>query len=361
MRWARISFVFVLLAATLSGYAPINALGQSFGAASPVSMPLAVAASIPLRQGWNLVASPLTPSDPAAASVFASIAGLFDVAYAYDACDTADPWKKYDPKAPAIASDLTIVSAARGLWIKASADTTWIVSGTTPIQVDISLCAGQNLISYPSVGSAALPDALAGIAGKYSKVYAFDSADASDPWKIFDPQAPAFVNDLTALGPTRGYWIDMKTAATLTVGSPVGAFPKSERAILRRRRELLRDGDLLVRPDHSHRELCRCAHGLQPGQARRQRGCLRSSLWYDTSPSAADLTAWDAVTIYLSLDGGPGSALERQHLSLRRATELVGGARRGGRLSTGTTAQPGMPPPSLRDCQRLARRRAQHK
>ena len=255
------------------------------------------------------MASPVTPSDPAAGSVFASIAGRFDVVYAYDACDTADPWKKYDPKAPPIASDLTTISAARGLWIKATADTTWIVTGTAPVQVDISLCAGQNLISYPSVGAAALPDALAGIAGKYSKVYAFDSADASDPWKIFDPQAPAFVNDLTALGPTRGYWIDMKTPATLTVGSPAGASrrvnaPYFDGAV--KYSEMAVSWFGRITPTENYADV---RMGYNRDKLVVNVAAFDRRLWYDTSPSATDLTAWDAVTIYLSLDGGPGSTL----------------------------------------------------
>ncbi len=32
-------------------------------------------------------------------------------------------------------------------------------------------------------------------------------------------------------------------------------------------------------------------------------------LWYDTTPSPGDLNAWDAATLYLSLDGGAGAAL----------------------------------------------------
>jgi hypothetical protein len=309
MRWTKISFTFILLLTTLLAGAPINAVGQSSGVALPVSTQLAVAASIPLRQGWNLVASPVIPNDPAAASVFASIAGLFDVAYAYDACDAADPWKKYDPKAPPIANDLTTVSAARGIWIKASTDTTWIVSGTTPARVDIPLCAGQNLISYPSVGTTALPDALASIADRYSKVYSFDSADALGLWKVFDPQAPTSVNDLTALGPTRGYWIEMKTPATLTVGSPAGASRRvnapyfdggvkySEMAVSWFGRITPAENYADVRMGYNQDELVVNVAAFD------------RRLWYDTSPSAADLTAWDAVTLYLSLDGGPGSTL----------------------------------------------------
>ena len=92
------------------------------------------------------MASPVIPSDPAAASVFASIGGLLDLVYAYDACDTVDPWKKYDPKALPITNDLSTVNVASGLWIKASTDATWLVTGTTPDLVNIPLCAGQNLI-----------------------------------------------------------------------------------------------------------------------------------------------------------------------------------------------------------------------
>jgi len=310
MRWARISFIFVLLATTLSVCAPINALGQSSSAALPVSMPPAVAASIPLRQGWNLVASPVTPSDPAAASVFASIAGLFDLAYAYDACDTADPWKKYDPKAPPITNDLSTVTVASGLWIKASADTTWIVTGTTPALVNILLCAGQNLIGYPSGGAADLPDALAGIAGKYNTVYAFDSADTSDPWKLFDPKAPVFVNDLTALSPKKGYWIEMKVPSALTVGAPTGTTRRvnapyfdgatnySELAVFWFGRVTPMENYADVRIGYNRDKLIVNVAAFD------------RRLWYDTSPSASDMTAWDAVTIYLSLDSGPGNTLD---------------------------------------------------
>jgi hypothetical protein len=74
-----------------------------------------------------------------------------------------------------------------------------------------------NLIGYPSAAAVALPDALAGIAGKYDLVYAYDAADTADQWKKFVPNAPPFVNDLTALGPGKGYWIRMTEAATLVV------------------------------------------------------------------------------------------------------------------------------------------------
>ena len=62
-----------------------------------------------------------------------------------------------------------------------------------------------------------LPAALAGIAGKYDLVYAYDAADAADPWKKYDPAAPAFANDLAQMGPGKGYWLRATQAVTLTL------------------------------------------------------------------------------------------------------------------------------------------------
>ena len=181
MRSTNTLFRLVALAILITASSPHNAVGLAPDTETPVLVQPMTSTSVSLRQGWNLVASPLIPSDPAPAAVFASIAGRFDVVYAYDACDAADPWKEYDPKASPITNDLPTISVARGLWIKATADASWIITGTAPTQVNIALCAGQNLIGYPSAGATALPDALAGIAGKYSKVYTYDSADTCGP------------------------------------------------------------------------------------------------------------------------------------------------------------------------------------
>jgi len=70
--------------------------------------------------------------------------------------------------------------------------------------VVVPLCVGTNLISYPSSESVPLPDALASLAGKYSRVLAFDTAELVDPWKIFDPQSPSSVNDLATIGRRKG-------------------------------------------------------------------------------------------------------------------------------------------------------------
>jgi len=176
-------------------------------------------ASIPLHQGWNLVALPLILADPSPSAIFAPIAGRYSAAFAYNACDSADPWKKFDPNAPSFANDLTAIGTGQGLWIEATANTTLTVTGTVPGNASIQLCAGANLIDYPSIATVPLPDALASIAGKYQRIHAYEPADSADPWKSFDPNVPPFINDLSTLGPGRGYWVQMTEPAILVLNN----------------------------------------------------------------------------------------------------------------------------------------------
>jgi hypothetical protein len=178
-----------------------------------------VQVSIPLRQGWNLVASSVLPGDPAPGTVLALISGQYSAVFAYDACDAVDPWKKYDPAAPPFVNDLVSIDAAQGLWILATADTTLTITGTIPASLDLTLCSGANLIGYPVATPVVLPEALASIAGKYSLVCTYEAADAADPWKAFYPAAPPVVSDLNSMGAGKGYWVQMTEPALLLMGS----------------------------------------------------------------------------------------------------------------------------------------------
>jgi hypothetical protein len=48
-------------------------------------------------------------------------------------------------------------------------------------------------------------------------VLAFHADDTSDQWKLFDPNVPVWVNDLTTMAPGWGYWIHMTADDTLPV------------------------------------------------------------------------------------------------------------------------------------------------
>jgi hypothetical protein len=66
--------------------------------------------------------------------------------------------------------------------------------------------SGWNLIGYNSLSSNPIDTALAPLSGNYSIVWAYDTAEGG-VWKMYDPNAPVFVNDLTEMEPGRGYWI----------------------------------------------------------------------------------------------------------------------------------------------------------
>jgi hypothetical protein len=176
-----------------------------------------VAVQIPLAAGWNLIAIPLVLDDPSPAAAFASIAGQYDVVYAYEGCDSGNPWRRFNPNAPPWVNNLTAVDAAHGYWLRTTEATVLTLTGTPAENTSIGLCRGWNLIGYPSAAPVLLPDALSGIAGQYSLVYAYDALDPADPWKRFAPMAPPITNDLTELGPGKGYWLLMTTDATLVV------------------------------------------------------------------------------------------------------------------------------------------------
>jgi hypothetical protein len=173
--------------------------------------------SLALAANWNLIAIPRTLADPTLPAALDSITGTYNLVYAYDACDPADPWKKYDPTAPSFANDLTGMDVQRGYWLLTTQPVTLTVAGARPGATSIPLCAGWNLIGYPSAAPVMLPGALASIAGQYDLVYAYDAADAADPWKKYAPAAPWFTNDLAELGPGKGYWIRMTETGTMVV------------------------------------------------------------------------------------------------------------------------------------------------
>ncbi|MFQ5593658.1 MAG: RHS repeat-associated core domain-containing protein [Anaerolineae bacterium] len=187
---------------------------------SPFSILHSPISNIPLTTGWNLISLPLEPPDTDPAAVLSSIAGQYNLAYAYDGCDAADPWKLYDPAAPPPANDLTAIDHRIGLWIEMTADATLDVAGTQPTSTDIPLCEGWNLIGYPLDEAWPVAEALASIEGKYDLIFAYDPTDVADPWEVFEVGVPAWSNDLQVMQAGRGFWVHATEDVTLTIAKP---------------------------------------------------------------------------------------------------------------------------------------------
>ncbi len=180
---------------------------------------ITIVTSVALQPSWNLSSLPLVPTDTSIETVLSSISGSYDLVYAYDGCDTADPWKRYDVNAPPYANDLTNLDGKMGIWIRVADSPTLSVSGQVPTRTDIRLCEGWNLVGYPSTQAKSITNALSSIEGKYALVYAYDASDTADPWKKYDVNAPPYANDLTEMRSGLGYWIKVSEDCLLTVSN----------------------------------------------------------------------------------------------------------------------------------------------
>lgn len=192
--------------------APISAENQL---AAPDSPTAETQAAVALAPAFNLASINWQPTNVPPAAVLAPVAAAVRKVYAYDACDSVDPWKIYDPASPA-SSDLTAITPKIGFWLEANARVTLPEAGPVPSSVAIPLCVGWNLIGFPKASARPVADALSSIAGKYLRVFGFDPDDVVDPWEVYDVAVPAWANDLAMLQPGRGYWIYIVEATTLT-------------------------------------------------------------------------------------------------------------------------------------------------
>ena len=175
-------------------------------------------AAVPVVPAFNLLSISWQPNDPAPGAVFLPIASAVRRVFAFDACDTADPWKVWDPASPG-SSDLTAITPAKGFWLEGQGSATLPEGGPEPTTTSIPLCLGWNLIGYPAGSARPVATALASIAGQYIRLFGFDPTDSADPWEVYDVAVPAWANDLIELRPGRGYWIYVTEATTLVVSN----------------------------------------------------------------------------------------------------------------------------------------------
>ncbi|MBC7262866.1 MAG: hypothetical protein H5T64_00735 [Chloroflexi bacterium] len=192
--------------------------------ASPTSTPTqtrtpgpVATAYLPIVMGWNLLSLPIEPDSPAVEELLAPIAGAYDLVYAYEGCDQADPWKKYDTNVPPFLNDLQNIHETEGFWLHGMSAATLSISGHRVTEVTIPLCAGWNLVGYPLNTSQPVAYALRTIDGLYDLVYAYDASDTTDPWKKYDVNVPPFLNDLTEMRPGWGYWIHVTADCELSI------------------------------------------------------------------------------------------------------------------------------------------------
>ena len=80
--------------------------------------------------GWNLVGFPASAAAdlPGILEDKGVASGVYSLVYSYDASDSIDPWKLYDPLGPSYSNDLVNLSPGLGFWIYVTEDATWMVN-----------------------------------------------------------------------------------------------------------------------------------------------------------------------------------------------------------------------------------------
>jgi len=114
------------------------------------------------------------------------------------------------------------MDATTGFWVRATASAELTLDSCSPSSVSIELYVGWNLIGYPSGATRPISEALAGIAGKYEMVCAYDATDAADPWKRYDTGVTSVFNDLTEMIPGHGYWVHALESCLWSPGAASG-------------------------------------------------------------------------------------------------------------------------------------------
>jgi len=168
-------------------------------------------AQIALGPGYNLASLPIVPQETTMPDVLSSIAGKYTKVFAF----IDGRWRQYIVGAPPIVNNLTEINERTGFWIFMSPSATLFVQGHIPGTTDIALREGDNLVGYPGTTARPVTEALASIAGKYTKVFGY----VDGRWRQYIVGAPPFVNNLTHLEPGYGYWIVTTEACTWVVSN----------------------------------------------------------------------------------------------------------------------------------------------
>ena len=203
------------------GFRAADSDGNAVVATAPVTVS-ALTHSLALVPGWNLVSFNVHPTDTSVAAVLSSIAGKYDLLYAWDATGASSNngnWLKAD-NIPMSSDTLLALDETMGFWIHMTSAGTLLVSGSMPSTTAIPVwdnAGGWNLVGYPSAVDGALPAVLGDLGTDYSLVYSYRAADTGDPWKVFDRTAPPYGNDLFSLQPGWGYWIKVNADHTWNV------------------------------------------------------------------------------------------------------------------------------------------------
>ncbi len=200
----------------------------SYVATTTVLQKIRYSRIIYLKEGWNLMSTPLVLENPTIVTVLAGI--NYDSIYTWNvtkAVQTGDGWMSY---VRGKGGDLREIETDRGYWLKVNEPAALILTGTKPETPRmIHLYPGWNFVGLSSLDTVNINNTLYNI--KYSGVYGWNATLASaDPrgvgWVVYStriepaitsikPYTPSgmgrvegIIKDyITSFEPGKGYWI----------------------------------------------------------------------------------------------------------------------------------------------------------
>ncbi len=157
-----------------------------------------------LEIGTNLVSVPVLTSDPSLASVLKTLS--WDKAWTYDSSDPTDPWKSHEVSKPV--NDLLVTNAQSGLWVNVLTADFYTVAGIVPMETDLMLNAGWNLVGYSGFSPGYTISNLA-TDTNCSRVESFNQT--SDPYYL------KALSSLDVMQAGHAYWIQVPVGTIWTI------------------------------------------------------------------------------------------------------------------------------------------------
>ena len=148
---------------------------------------------IDLVPEWNMISTPLNPTNTSIKSAWSTIESSYDKAYSWNAIK--QDWDKTIGRTPT----LTDMYIDRGYWIHMTTSDTLILVGTVQTSTDFTLVSnGWTMVGYPSLKTRALSDVIDGL---YDKAYSWNAT--KQDWDKTEGRTPT----LTKMTTERGYMV----------------------------------------------------------------------------------------------------------------------------------------------------------
>lgn len=169
--------------------------------------------AIELLAGWNLVALPVDPVDPAPSAVFQALEndGQFLSAWTYDAA--GETWSRY-PAAPAGLPELTEIRSGRAYWVRVTSVSTLVVDGVeaSASQASSNLSVGWNLLGFTLDEAKSYESVLSGL--DVREIWTYEAAAGRFDGVELVPGQPPVREDFTEIRPGQGYWLYLASASS---------------------------------------------------------------------------------------------------------------------------------------------------